>query len=242
LLDAVTIVPRDAGNIVIQNPSFEASGTPPAPGYISTTRISGWDGSGNYGVNFSGVGPFADNGRNPDQDNVAFIQGAGSLSQTISNLTAGQTYTLSYAYNARSGNAPRLTVTIGGTTVQDETITPVGAGTRYYVKSASFTAAGSTALLTFAQTATGDQTVLLDNVAITPGGVVSGPPVRAQLATGNTVRFSWPTSATGFVLQSTASLPGGWTDVNLPVVIVGTENVVTDTIGTGNKFYRLQKP
>src|SRR5207244_6258091 len=81
LLDAVTIVQRVAGNIVIQNPSFEASGTPPAPGYVS--RISGWTGSGNYGVNFSGPGPFADNGRNPDQDNVAFIQDAGSLSQTI---------------------------------------------------------------------------------------------------------------------------------------------------------------
>ena len=173
LLDAVTIVQRDAGNIVIQNPSFEASGTPPAPGYISTNRISGWTGSGNYGVNFSGVGPFADNGRNPDQDNVAFIQGAGSLSQTISNLTAGQTYTLSYAYNARSGNTPHLTVTIGGTTVQDENITPVGGSAPYYGRSASFTAGGSTALLTFAQTATGDQTVLLDNVAICYGSAIS---------------------------------------------------------------------
>ena len=118
----------------------------------------------------------------------------------------------------------------------------VGASTPYSVKSASFTAAGSTALLTFAQTATGDQTVLLDNVAITPGGVVSGPPVRAQLSTGNTIRFSWPTSATNFVLQSTVNLPGGWTAVNLPIVINGTDNVVTDTVGSGNKFYRLQKP
>ena len=241
LLDAVTIVQRDAGNIVIQNPSFEASGTPPAPGYISTNRISGWTGSGNYGVNFSGVGPFADNGRNPDQDNVAFIQGAGSLSQTISNLTAGQTYTLSYAYNARSGNTPHLTVTIGGTTVQDENITPVGGSAPYYGRSASFTAGGSTALLTFAQTATGDQTVLLDNVAITPGGVVTGPPLRARIATGNTFRISWPNSATGLVLQSTASLSSGWTDVGLPIVVQDPDNVVTDTIGSGNRFYRLRK-
>jgi hypothetical protein len=242
LLDAVTIVQRDADSLVIQNPSFEASGTPPAPGYISPGRITGWAGTGSYGVNFSGAGPFADNGRNPDQDNVAFIQGAGSLSQTISNLTSGQPYTLSYAYNARSGNSPHLTVTIGGATVQDENVTPVGASAPYYTKSASFTAAGSTALLSFAQTATGDQTVLLDNVAITPGGVVTGPPVRVQISTGSTIRFSWPTSASGFVLQSTANLPGGWADVTLPVVIVGTDNVVTDTIGGGTKFYRLQKP
>jgi hypothetical protein len=242
LLDAVTIVQRDAGNLVIQNPSFEASGTPLAPGYISPNRITGWAGTGSYGVNFSGVGPFADNGRNPDQDNAAFIQGAGSLSQTISNLTAGQPYTLSYAYNARSGNSPRLTVTLGGTTVQDENVAPIGGNTPYYTKSVSFTAAGDTALLTFAQTAAGDQTVLLDNIAMVPGGVVSGPPLGAQVANGNTVRISWPTSATSYVLQSTANLPGGWTTVSLPIVIVGTDNVVTDTIGSGNKFYRLQKP
>ena len=77
---------------------------------------------------------------------------------------------------------------------------------------------------------------------ITPGGVVSGPPVQAQLSTGNTIRFSWPTSATNFVLQSTANLPGGWIGVTLPVNIDGTDFVVTDTIGSGNKYYRLQKP
>ena len=166
----------------------------------------------------------------------------GSLSQTISNPTAGQPYTLFYAYNARSGNSPHLTESIGGSTVQDENISPVGDNTPYYTKTASFTAAGSTALLTFAQTATGDQTVLLDNVAIIPGGVVSGPPLRAQLSTGNTIRFSWPTSATNFVLQSTANLPGGWINVTLPIFMSGTDNVVTDTIGSGNKYYRLQKP
>jgi hypothetical protein len=133
-------------------------------------------------------------------------------------------------------------VTIGGTTVQDENVAPIGGNTPYHTKSASFTAAGATALLTFTQTAAGDQTVLLDNIAIVPGGVVSGPPLRAQVATGNTVRISWPTSATAYVLQSTANLPGGWTTVSLPIVIEGTDNVVTDTIGSGNKFYRLQKP
>jgi hypothetical protein len=83
---------------------------------------------------------------------------------------------------------------------------------------------------------------LLDNVSIVPGGVVAGPPLGARLTSSTTVRISWPTSATGFVLQSTANLPGGWTNVNLPIVIEGTDNVVTDTVGGGHKFYRLQKP
>jgi hypothetical protein len=41
--------------------------------------IAGWDAGGGRGVNVSGVGPFADNGANPDQDNVLFLQGAGTL-------------------------------------------------------------------------------------------------------------------------------------------------------------------
>ena len=120
-------VQRDTGEATIENPSFEASGTGAFPGYIQPRSIAGWTGTGNYGVNVSGVGPFADNGVNRDQDNVAFIQGQGaSLSQTIHGLKAGQSYTLSFEVNARGGNAPHLQVGISSLTVIDENVTPVG--------------------------------------------------------------------------------------------------------------------
>jgi len=246
LLDAINIFQRDTGELTIDNPSFEASGTVASPGYIQPRSIAGWTGAGNYGVNVSGVGPFADNGVNPDQDNVAFIQGQGaSLSQTISGLTAGQSYTLSFGVNARSGNAPHLQVGVNSFTLIDENVTPVGGNNGYLIKTVVFTATGADAELKFEQTAAGDNTLLLDNISIKPGGVAPPPLVRLAitLQTGGNVRISWPSSATGYSLQSTSGLPGGWTDANLTVTVDSTtgRNFATVSAASGTKFYRLRK-
>jgi len=243
LLDAVSIVQRDAGNIVVQNPSFEASGTTAFPGYIQAPRgIAGWTMTGQYGVNVGTQGPFANNGRNPDQDNVLFLQSANSsASQIIGGLTAGSTYTLSYAYNARSGNSPRLVVTVDGATAQDQVVAPVGGTTAYLVHSYAFTAAGETAEVKFTQMAEGDQTVLIDNVMIVPGGtVVEQVRLSVAIAASN-LRLSWPASATGYVLQSSAVLPATWTDVTQPEVIENGVKTVTVPIGTEDMFFRLIK-
>src|SRR2546425_1229258 len=96
LLDAVSIVRRDAGNVVIENPSFEATGVPSGVGYIQPDKFAGWDsGSGGWGPNITGVGPFTDNGAGPDQDMVAFLQGNGCfISQNVTGLTPNEKYTL----------------------------------------------------------------------------------------------------------------------------------------------------
>jgi hypothetical protein len=242
LLDGVNIVQRDPGNVVVQNPSFEASGIPPFPGYIQPNQIAGWKGTGNYGVNASGPGPFADNGKNPDQESVAFIQGQNSsLSQEISGLTVGQRYTLSYSYNARGGNQPRLTVTIGGATAQDDTVTPVGGSNPYPVNSFGFTADAETMTLTFTQTAAGDNTALIDNVMITEGA--APPPVRlnVQLLPANVVRISWPASETGFEVQIADQVTGPWNNSGLPETIEGNDRVVRDGATGSARFYRLRK-
>jgi hypothetical protein len=243
LLDAVSIVQRDAGNIVVQNPSFEASGTTAFPGYIQAPRgIAGWTMTGQYGVNVGTQGPFANNGRNPDQDNVLFLQSANSsASQIIAGLTAGSTYTLSYAYNARTGNSPRLVVTVDGITAQDEVVAPVGGTTAYPVHQFVFTAAGETAEVKFTQMSEGDQTVLIDNVMIVPGGTVIDQVRLSATVTGSNMRLSWQASATGYVLQSSAVLPGGWTDVTQPEVIDNGVKSVTVQIGADDMFFRLIK-
>ena len=51
----------------------------------------------------------------PDQDRVAFIQQAGSIEQVLSGLVAGQSYTVTFGYNARTGNVPHLRVSVNGT-------------------------------------------------------------------------------------------------------------------------------
>ncbi len=42
LLDAVSIVARGAADVVLENPSFEASGTPAGVGYITPQLVAGW--------------------------------------------------------------------------------------------------------------------------------------------------------------------------------------------------------
>ena len=198
--------------------------------------------TGQYGVNVGTQGPFADNGRNPDQDNVLFLQSAdSSASQIIGGLTAGNTYTLSYAYNARNGNSPRLVVTVDGATAQDQVVSPVGGTTAYPVHQFVFTAAGETAEVKFTQTAAGDQTVLIDNVMIVPGGTVIEQVRLTPTVTGSNMRMSWPESATGYLLQSSGVLPGNWVDVTQPEVIDNGVKSVTVPIGVDDMFFRLIK-
>lgn len=74
VIDAVSIVARASDEIVIQNPSFEASGSPPGVGYLQPYAIAGWEGgAGGRGVNVDGEGPFSDNGDVPDQDRTLFL-------------------------------------------------------------------------------------------------------------------------------------------------------------------------
>ena len=54
LLDGVTIVERDTNNVVVMNPSFEASGTVPALGPIA--NLAGWTGMGTSGVDVGAGG------------------------------------------------------------------------------------------------------------------------------------------------------------------------------------------
>ena len=186
-IDAVNIVQRDAGNVVLMNPSFEASGppttaigNPPAPDsgeIIKPAAIAGWqwdtNQTGTYGISLSG-GLYADNGAVPDQALVGFISGPGSLSQTVSNLFVGGAYQLTLYYNAQS--APKvnahLQVTAGGAVLIDEDVAPVGGSNPYHTKTVALTPTSSTAVITFAQTnATG--TLLLDNVSLSASGACS---------------------------------------------------------------------
>ena len=242
LVDAVSLVARPAGQVVLQNPSFEASGAPPWPGAVQSA-MAGWVGTGSFGVNISGNGPFADNGSAPDQDNVAFLQGEGaSLSQTVTGLTTGSDYQLSFACNARAENSPQLTVTVDGAVFFDQAVTPVGGARPYEAGSFTFTAGAETALVTFAQTAMGDQTILLDNIALAP---LAPPELRLAIrpAPLNTVRLSWPVTAGGnCVLETAATLAGPWQDSGLPVATEDQDYAAYDGLAAGTKFYRLSRP
>lgn len=177
-LDAVSIVQRDEGNVPVMNSSFEASGDVADTGLVSPAAIGGWEGTGQYGINLSGAGPFADNGTAPEQDHVAFLQGNSSLSQTVSGLVIGKPYQLSLAYNARSGNTPHIRVMVGSSTVFEEDVTAVGASNPYKTKTVTFTASDIIAQISVAQTKEDDQTLLVDNVQVVGETQVVLPPLE----------------------------------------------------------------
>jgi hypothetical protein len=59
----------------------------------------------------------------------------------------------------------------------------------------------------------------------------------------NGLVLSWPTNASGFVLQNTTALSGGsWTASTTSPVVVNANYVVTNTISSNSMFYRLGKP
>ena len=194
-LDLLLTVPAAAQNLV-KNGDFNAqTATTVYPGYEAITY---WTSSNtNYtGLNLTTGGAFADNGVPPDAGNVAFIQSrsatasvpAEALTQTITGLTAGSTYNLSFSYNARNifSTPTTLTVTLGGQTV----FTSVGLTSEeatgvhtlpYHYATGLYTATGSTADLVFSNQAAyvaghgsgdsglnADGTVLLDDVSLTP--------------------------------------------------------------------------
>lgn len=246
LLDAVTIVPRLTNEVVVMNPSFEASGVSAWPGYINPAPISGWTGVGAYGVNRSGEGPFADNGIAADQRGVLFLQSAGSgVSQTVSGLENGAVYQLSFAFNTRDccGGAPRLTATVDGNTVVDVAVTPAGTAP-FYTTNVTFTASGTTATLAFANTGEGDATVLLDDVRVAPPGAIETQLRIRYLPGSQQVRISWPAAAGLWRVEVSAALPGGFVDSGLSAVLEsgpdGDEWAVYDSVA-GTAFYRLAR-
>jgi len=67
------------------------------------------------------------------------------------------------------------------------------------------------------------------------------PPLAAGKE-GNNFAVSWPASATGYALYSAPALAGtAWTPVAGTPQQVGDRLVLTESIGTGIRFYRLQK-
>jgi hypothetical protein len=204
LLDGVCIVQRDPGQIVVKNPSFEASGSVfPYPGYL--TAIAGWDVTGgNRGVNIDGVGPFSDNGRAGAGDLVLFLQAPGSTaSQTLTGLESGSNYVVAFLVNARTGGAEdsEYTVSFDGAILVDETLQPVGGANPYLVKQVPFTASASEGVLQFQGiTPAGDHTILIDNVVVLPEGsapVLLNQPASANAAEGSNVSFHASAAGSG---------------------------------------------
>jgi hypothetical protein len=139
-------------------------------------------GAGNYRYNPSG-GSWAFNGASPNGSGIvangsafgnpnaplgsqaAFVQEYGTISQTLSGFTPGNTYTLAYSAAQRGGSRQTWNVKIDGTTIQSNS----PGSTSYTDYMATFVATATSHTLTFVGTdlAGGDNTVFLDCVSLT---------------------------------------------------------------------------
>ncbi len=153
-------------------------GINPVTAPTNPADIFAWAGAGGRGINpiEDGRAPFRDNGDNDTK--VALIQGAGSIWQTVSGLTTGTKYRLTWDYNSRNccGDQPMGSLLINDSAVSagdfNDTVFPVLDVNEWYSGAYEFTAAGTSAKVTFASasSAGGDATMLLDNIALSALG------------------------------------------------------------------------
>jgi hypothetical protein len=195
---------------IIENGGFEADEVPASPGYTST--ITGWTPSGTNALINDAAGPFyvaGANGPIPEGDQVAGMQGEGTISQSLSGLVDGEDYRLDFYVNGRnccpgppdSPAVMSLRVSLGTQTLRE--IIPVELTPNFQLIQETFQydeAWGDTLVLEFFD-ATGDATVLVDGFTLlvpfdadstpfpsSPSGVpVATPLALALLAAGMAV-------------------------------------------------------
>lgn len=175
----------------VSNPNFAAT-SPVSPGYINSpaagdNAIAGWTASAaGQGSNTSGM-PFWDNGVLPAGDNsVGFIQTEGSFSTTLSGLTVGSAYNLSFLDNAREATAsngtPFLTVSVGGVDLlTNSAVDPVGDSNPFNFVTETFIATSATETLDFSSISTTPTGALADATVLLSGVSVSTTPEPSSL-------------------------------------------------------------
>jgi C1A family cysteine protease len=237
---AYAIYSTQAGNLGFEQP---ATGT-----YVYNPSGASWtfspssSGSGS-GISANNSAFTSGNAVAPEGAQVAFLQGYGTISQTISSFTAGTSYTVKFLAAQRQnygGHAQTFNVQIDGATIGS--FAPP-AGTSYLEYTTSFTATAATHMLAFVGTDLngGDNTVFLDNVRITPASAAPpAAPTGLAAAAGNAVvNLSWVQSTgTGItgnkVYRSTTGSSGPYT---LLASLTAKTAYADTTVANGSTYY-----
>ncbi|MES2709882.1 MAG: hypothetical protein V4726_25015 [Verrucomicrobiota bacterium] len=156
-------------SISIINPSFQTDVFKTFPGYSGPDApITGWASTGGTGINGpDGSGyPFSDD-TTLDGSRLAFIQGGGSLSQTVSGLIPGQRYVFQGWFRGRNTpGVPVFSVEYGGQSLlATQSVTP---GAAWQPFTSSFIAGSSSAVLSVINTVPNGQdgTLTLDSMLL----------------------------------------------------------------------------
>jgi hypothetical protein len=73
------------------------------------------------------------------------------------------------------------------------------------------------------------------------GAVEVIPPLLSIAPAGANVLLSWPVTDSGYILQVTPELSSAanWSNLSYSVTVVGGQNTATDSVASGNAYYRL---
>ena len=186
----------------VTNPSFEADLYTVWPGYVRPNGgvLTGWTpgGSGNTvdplvrtGVNSNpptwnppATSPFGNNGVYPDGTQVGFLQAVSAagnsatttLSNTVTGLTPGESYRMTFRFTSRAGQFPNGSATVGTSNVNFRS-NAVEAGNSFTqpfrTGALVFTATGTSAPISLGNFAPGtaatDTTLVIDDIRVVNG-------------------------------------------------------------------------
>lgn len=153
----------------LNNTGFEGGTLNAFPGY---GPVQSWSTNTGQSGNNDASGPFNNGAPIREGSRVAFIQGAGAISQTVTGLEPGKNYTVHYLENERGLNAGVAPVAIGSASLGGQTVVSphnvVRTDAYRRVQSDSFTATSTSHSLSLANNlgAAGDNTLLLDGVRV----------------------------------------------------------------------------
>ena len=231
--------------------------TPLVPSYQYSPSGSGWTFSAQAGSSGAGItangSPFTTGNPNaPEGNQVAFLQGNGSISQTFGGLIPGASYQLSFyaaernnVYGQQAGQT--WEVLLDGSVIGN--YTPTESAQSYTLYTANFTASSATNhTIEFLATAGGDNTVFIDDLSLSFTPAMTQTSVAAQIIAPGQFQVVWPADHAGWQLQAqTSSLDVGilgtnW--VNVPGSTLDTQfNCSVDkTLCTNIIFFRLVSP
>jgi hypothetical protein len=233
----------------ILNFSFE---TPSVGTYQYNPSGAGWTFTAQSGANGSGISAnnsafTTGNPNAPQGSQVAFLQGTGSISQTLLGLIGGAIYQVTFAaaqrnniYGQQVGQTWQLK--LDGATIG--TYSPPESATNYLTYTASFspTVSGNHTLAFVGSNANGgDNTVFIDNVQLAFAPVLTSPNLAGQWA-GRQIQIVWPANHVGWRLQVQTNSLAGTNWLTVLGSMFTNQFISPIDLANGSAFYRLAYP
>ena len=224
--------PPPGGSLV--NPSFESPALGSSYQYPPTASGVGWTFANGSGIQGNGSAWAA--AAAPAGTQTAFIQGTGTISQSLS-LTAGS-YTLSFKAAQRSccvsPYVQPIQVSVDGTPVGSP-VSPTSTSFANFSVAISIATSG-THTITFGGTTGGDKSTFIDDVTLSagsppPGGTLVNPSFESP-ALGSSYQYTPTASGVGWTFAGGSGIQGNGSAWAAAAAPAGTQTAFIQSAGT----------